>query len=462
MTADRCAGHTITSSRICVSHFRCDPFFSFFAPRRVFVKIRRILATAVAAAVTTPALLLSVTPAFADDKPAAQTQEKPSIAELEKAAAAAQATYDDAVAAQNAAYAALEAFEADTHPLTAAVKAAEAAADLADTAKTEADQAVVDAQAAVDALAETATEEEKTAAATTLTEAEGAAATAADAKAAADAEVVAADEARDDARVAAARAIGEAQKATKAALADKTAADEALAKAKQEEAEEGEEGEGCVPEAQLTTVVTGLPSTVVAGTKVNFNLRVTNGTDKTMDEVLPFAYVHATDRSGLNELDDLVHLQWSSASSSRWETVDNKHYMDAISPLKAGAHADLKMRLTIDASAPAGNGITFVAGDYFNDNGTCGGTPDLEGYEFLIAAAGSNPGKVDDAKPGTTKPNTSDLEPQSASAGPVSGTLAATGSSSATSQLALASGAALAIGAGAVFVVRRRKAGSHA
>lgn len=417
------------------------------------MKIRRILATAVAAAVTTPALLLSVTPAFADDKPASQTQEKPSIAELEKAAEAAQAVYDAAVLAEKAAYAALKAFESDTHPLTAAVAAAKTAAASATTAKAEADQAVIDAQAAVDALPETATEEEKTAAATTLTEAESAAVTASAAKTAADAEVVEADEARDDARVAAARAIGEAQKATKKALADKNAADEALAKAIEEE---GEEGEDCVPEAKLTTVVTGLPSTVVAGTKVNFKLRVTNGTDKTMDEVLPFAYVHATDQSGLNDIDDLVHLQWSSTSSSKWETVDNEHYMDAISPLKAGAHADVKMRLTVDASAPAGNGVTFVAGDYFNDNGTCGGTPDLEGYEFLIAAAGTKPGKVPDAKP-----TTPDLTPQSgASATPVGGSLAATGSSG-TSQLALASGAAMAIGAGAVFVVRRRKAGSH-
>ncbi|MFD4945495.1 LAETG motif-containing sortase-dependent surface protein [Streptomyces sp. NPDC058409] len=423
------------------------------------MKIRRILATAVAAAVTTPALLLSVTPAFAEDKPAAQTQEKPTIAELEKAAAAAKAAYDDAVAAESAARAALEALLSDTAPLTVAVKAAEAVAADAATAKTDADQAVVDAKAAVDALPETATEEEKAAAATTLTKAEAAAAAAADAKAAADTKVVEALDARDDERVAAARKLDQAQKATKAALADKTAADKALAKAK----EEGEDGEDCVPEAKLTTVVTGLPSTVVAGTKVNFNLRVTNGTDKTMDEVLPFAYVHATDKSGLKDIDDLVHLQWSSASSSTWKTVDNEHYMDAISPLKAGAHADVKMRLTVDASAPAGNGVTFVAGDYFNDNGTCGGNPDLEGYEFLIAAAGSKPGKVDDAKPSTTKPNTSDLKPQSgASAGPVNGSLAATGSSSATSQLALASGAALAIGAGAVFVARRRKAGSHA
>ncbi|MER5360856.1 LAETG motif-containing sortase-dependent surface protein [Streptomyces sp. NPDC002785] len=420
------------------------------------MKIRPILATAVAAAVTMPALLLSVTPAFADDKPAAQTQDKPSIAELEKTAAAAKATYDDAVEAESAAEAALEATLSDTHPLAVAAKAAEAAAAEAATAKVDADQAVIDAQAVVDALPETATEEEKAAAATKLTEAKADAETAKETKAAADAAVVEALDARDDERVAAARKLDQAQKATKAALADKTAADEALAKAKEEEEEDGED---CVPEARLTTVVTGLPSTVVAGTKVDFNLRVTNGTDKTMDEVLPFAYVHATDRSGLKSIDDLVHLQWSSASSSKWKTVDNKHYMDAISPLKAGAHADIKMRLKIDASAPAGNGVTFVAGDYFNDNGTCGGNPDLEGYEFLIAAAGSKPGN---AKPGATKPNTSDVKAQSSASRPVSGSLAATGSSSAMPQLALASGAAVAIGGGAVFLVRRRKAGSHA
>lgn len=427
------------------------------------MKIRRILATAVATAVTTPALLLSVTPAFADGKPAAQTQEKPSIAELELAAAAAQAAYDDAVAAESAALAAVEALLSDTAPLAVAAKAAEDAAALAATAKSDADQAVVTAQAAVDALTETATEEERTAATTALTDAQAAAVTAAEAKATADAALADALDARDDERVEALRKLDQAKKATKAALADKTAADEALAKAKEEEDEEGEGDEECVPEAKLTTVVTGLPSTVVAGTKVNFKLRVTNGTDRTMDEVLPFAYVHATDESGLNDIDDLVHLQWSSGSSSTWKTVDNKHYMDAISPLKAGAHADVKMRLTIDASAPAGNGVTFVAGDYFNDNGTCGGSPDLEGYEFLIAAAGSEPGKVDDATPSTTAPSTSGLTPQSgASASPVSGSLAATGSSSAMPQLALASGAALVIGAGAVFVVRRRKAGSHA
>nr|WTB32782.1 LPXTG cell wall anchor domain-containing protein [Streptomyces sp. NBC_00830] len=88
---------------------------------------------------------------------------------------------------------------------------------------------------------------------------------------------------------------------------------------------------------------------------------------------------------------------------------------------------------------------------------------DKTAADEALAKATEEAGEGGDAKPSTTEPATSDLTPQGgASASPVSGSLAATGSSSATSQLALASGAALAIGAGAVFVARRRKAGSHA
>lgn len=67
------------------------------------MKIRRALATAVAAAVTAPVMLLSVTPAFADTKPVAQTENKsskPTIKELEAAAAEAQKAYDEAVLAK--------------------------------------------------------------------------------------------------------------------------------------------------------------------------------------------------------------------------------------------------------------------------------------------------------------------------------------------------------------------------
>ncbi|MEU9088707.1 LAETG motif-containing sortase-dependent surface protein [Streptomyces sp. NPDC048428] len=411
---------------------------------------------------TTPALLLSVTPAFADGEPAAQTQHKPSVAELEKAAAAAKTAYDDAVAAEAATLASLKVVMSDTTPLALAAKAAETAATDAGTAKTEADRAAADAKAAVDGLPATATDAERTAAATTLAKAEAAAVAAGEAKTAADAKAVEADDARDDERVGAARDLSLARAVTKEALAAKTAADEALAEAK--ELHGGDYFDTCVSETELTAVIRGLPSTVVAGKRVDFTFRVTNGTGKAMDRLFPSVYIRATSRSGHKPLDHLVHLQRWSPAASKWKNVDVEHYMEKISPLKAGAHVDVKMRFTIDASAPAGNGVPLVSGSYWNVDGTCGTTANNHGPGFVIATAGSKPGhtKPGHTKPGTTGPDTSDLTPQSgSSAGPVNGSLAATGSSSATPQFALAGGAAVAIGAGAMFAVRRRKAGSR-
>lgn len=434
------------------------------------MKIRRALATAVAAAVTAPAVLLSVTPAFADTKPAAQTQgkqSKPTIKELEAAAAEAQKAYDKAAQAKTDALVVLtETYEAldTTHPLAVADKAAQQAAKDAAAAKTIADQAVADAKAAVAALPETATEEQKAAAATALSEAETTAATAAAAKTAADTKAFETDEARDDARVAAARAYGVVVRALDDALAAKIAADAALAKAKKEAEEEGED---CEPENDLTAVVTGLPTKLVAGTTTAFSLRVTNGSDRRMDEVIAYAGVHATDKSGLKDTGKFFRLQWSTKSSPKWQDLSLDSYIDGVGALKPGARADVKMRLTLDKATPAGNGVAFIAADFFNEDGSCGGTPGADMYEFDVKAAGSKPGKTEDAKPKpskTTKPGGNGHTPQgSASATPAAnGNLAATGSSSATTSIALAGGAAVVLGAAAVFVVRRRKAGSGA
>ncbi|MFE4057954.1 peptidase, partial [Streptomyces sp. NPDC059096] len=86
-----------------------------------------MLATAVVAAVTTPVLLLSVTPALADTAPsgASRTQGqgdrgKPSVEELEKAAEKAQKVYDDAVAADRAARDIVDAALSDEAPRRAA------------------------------------------------------------------------------------------------------------------------------------------------------------------------------------------------------------------------------------------------------------------------------------------------------------------------------------------------------
>ncbi|MGX5396491.1 LAETG motif-containing sortase-dependent surface protein [Streptomyces anulatus] len=434
------------------------------------MKIRRALATAVAAAVTAPAVLLSVTPAFADTKPAAQTQEeqsKPTIKDLEKAAAEAKKAYDKAVQAKADAIVLLrETLDAlsSTHPLAVAAVAAEQAAKDAAAAKTTADQAVTEAKAAVDALPEDATEEQKTAAAAALSEAEATAATAATAKTTADTKFTEAEKARQDARVAAVQAYSVVDKALDDALAAKIAADAALAQAKKEAEEEGQD---CEPENDLTAKVTGLPTKLVAGTTTAFSLRVTNGSDRHMDEVIAYAGVHATDKSGLKDTGKFFRLQWSTKSSPKWQDINEDSYIDGVGALKPGARADVKMRLTLDKATPAGNGVAFIAADFFNEDGSCGGTPGADMYEFDVKAAGSKPGKTEDAKPKpskTTKPGGNGHTPQgSASATPATnGNLAATGSSSATTSIALAGGAAVVLGAAAVFVVRRRKAGSDA
>ncbi|WP_434590640.1 LAETG motif-containing sortase-dependent surface protein [Streptomyces sp. A5-4] len=412
---------------------------------------------------TTPLALLSVAPAFADAKPATQEQSsKPTVKQLEKAAEIARKAYEDAVKAVRDARDALDVLATDASPLRVAQKAAEKEATKAATAKTAADTAVTDAKTALAALPADATVEQKAAAEKAVTDAEAVAKTAAETKTAADAKSATAQDALDNARVAAAQQISLAQQAEKDALGVKKAADKALADALEEE---GDEGDGkCVLEPEFTTVVTGLPSTVVAGKWVDFKLRLTNGTDKTMDEVYPFVTVHASDKNGIKDLSHLLKLQWSSATSKAWQNVDVENYVDRIAPLKAGAHSDIKLRLKADAKAPDGQGVAFVAGDYWNDDTSCGGTPDLTTYEFKIAAAGTKPGTVPPAKPGkATKPPVAAPSPQGTSSPqPVSGALAKTGSNSAVPQIALAGAAAVVVGAGAVFVVRRRKSDSAA
>ncbi|CAM5671925.1 LPXTG cell wall anchor domain-containing protein [Streptomyces californicus] len=216
--------------------------------------------------------------------------------------------------------------------------------------------------------------------------------------------------------------------------------------------------------------MTGLPNKLVAGTTTDFALRVTNGSDRNMDEIIAYTGVFATDKTGIKETGKFFRLQWSTKSSPKWQSADEDDYIDGLGPLKPGSHTDVKLRLTLDKATPAGNGVAFIAADFYNKDGSCGGMTDLNMYEFDVKAAGSKPGKTEDAKPskapkpgagntGTTPLGSSLGTPAQTGTG---GSLAATGSSSATGSIALAGGAAVLLGAAAVFVVRRRKAGSAA
>ncbi|MCH0567325.1 peptidase [Streptomyces sp. MUM 2J] len=433
------------------------------------MKIRRTLATAVALAATAPAVLLAAGPAFADAAPAsasssARTEDKPSAAGLERAVAEARKAYEDAVAAESAAHQALEDVLCGASPLTVAADRARQKAEDAATAKTAAHRAVADAQAHVGAVMgdDDASDDDRGATLRALGEAQKAADAADAAKTAADAAYADAIRARDDARAEAARAYGVAQKATKDAKAALDAAEKALAAA----SEGAGDDESCAAEPDLAVSVSGLPGRIAAGTTVDFSIRLTNRTRRTLDEVRPYVAVHATGTKGERDLDGLLRLRWSSAASPAWKSLGRDGYAGAVGPLKAGARADVALRLTVGSGAPAGEGVALTAGDYVNHDGSCGGTPDSTVRTFELVAAGSASGGG--AGPATsTTPRTPGATPQGGtSVVPVSatttrtGTLAATGAPSALPQLALASGAAVVLGAGTTVLARRRSARS--
>ncbi|MEU6639401.1 hypothetical protein [Streptomyces rochei] len=441
------------------------------------MRLRRSLAVAVAVAVTTPVALFTAAPALAAGAPAAQTQNQPTYAELKKAAADAQKAYEKALAAkeegQEKVKATLEALDSDTHPLKAATITADKAAEEAAAAETAAEKAVRDAEAAVEAAQG---ETEKAEAEKALEAAEADLAKAVEAKEKADAAAEAARTALDDARVAAVREYSVLKKALDDALAAKEAAEEALGTA-----------EECVRETGLTSLAVGLPAEVVAGTTVDFTLRVTNGTERTLT-VDPLAFVHVDGERGGEK--SRLAVEWSNGSGWHALNGDEPEHIAHIDTMAPGERSDMKLRMTVAPDAASADAFALFAADASSAYRPCVLGP-MKRYDFELLPAGSDPGPVDDAAPGQTgkdddqRPATAGpgTTPQGGAAGqPVTttrttpttpttrtagtgtygttaatgGTLAQTGTSPALVPLGAASAVAVALGAGAVLAARRR------
>ncbi|MGA5868448.1 peptidase [Streptomyces cinereoruber] len=436
------------------------------------MKIRRMLATAVAAAVTTPLVLLSATPALADTKPspastqkpaAGEDEKPPTLAELKAAVELAQKEYDAAVADVAKANAAVEALDKADHPLVVAASDAKKAAEAAAAAKTAADAELAKAEEAREKLAEDATDEEKQAADEAVATAKATAEAAATAKAAADTKAKDTAEALEEARVAAFTTLGLARKVEKAAAKE-------LAAAKQALADFEELGQECTEDKSVTVALSG-PKKVTAGTSALFSLRVSNTSEKTFDEVEAYAFAAALPDSIEEDdfFEDYITVEWSSAAHPKWTEVTEENDAVRVGSLVKGGHADVKLRLTLDSKTPAGPGVVFAIGAYENNDGSCGFGEEFATADFeILAAKGDKPTPA--PSPSTTTPapaptagNTGTTQQGGSSGTPVTGgTLAATGSNDVLPQLGLAAGAAVVLGAGAVFAVRRRKAGAQA
>ncbi|MET9546751.1 LAETG motif-containing sortase-dependent surface protein [Streptomyces sp. NPDC006627] len=232
------------------------------------------------------------------------------------------------------------------------------------------------------------------------------------------------------------------------------------------------------PDSVLEIELSGLPEKIVAGSGWHpFELSATNPTDEPLGEVEWTMFVNGRSKTtdGQSRLRKYATLQYLDPETETWKSTRGGGGGLAFDVVELGAEetADIELRLKVDAKAPAGKGYAIGLGDYVDSELDC--TRDSFANQPLTIR---RPG--DQAEhPGTPKPKptltptvrpsatpsataTAAPQPQGTANGPVNGSLAETGSSSALPAIGLVGGAAVVVGAGAVFVVRRRKADTAA
>ncbi|MET8328315.1 LAETG motif-containing sortase-dependent surface protein [Streptomyces sp. NPDC005181] len=226
------------------------------------------------------------------------------------------------------------------------------------------------------------------------------------------------------------------------------------------ESEDPEEPTEC-EKSDLDISINGLPGKIARGSGWHkFTMNVYNSSKSTVREIDYFAGA-SSDKNG----EDLfkskqVSLQALDLDTNEWEDLSEDGravgYVGQSDEIQAGYEVDIPLRINVKSTAPVGAGFTLGAGLYIGDK-DCMGVSDVA-YKFQIVKSG---GSGSTPQTGGTAPVPAE-SPSSNTTGNVSGTLAETGSSSAVPMFALAGGAAVALGAGAMFVVRRRRNGDVA
>ncbi|MFJ3822786.1 LAETG motif-containing sortase-dependent surface protein [Streptomyces nodosus] len=218
----------------------------------------------------------------------------------------------------------------------------------------------------------------------------------------------------------------------------------------------------------LSASISGLPNKVVAGSGWhNFKFVVTNNSDKALKNVWVNAFTEYNDDVNLDDSLALNLATIQVKQDGKWNDSYHEAFGDTtltgtftalFGNLDAHTTAELDLRVSVKASAPAGSSFAISQAVYAGKGKTCYMNGDY--YDFEIVAAGSKaPGGVGDSKPNGKKPSgvvNQDVKPQGG-VKEVTGSLAETGSSSALPTIALVGGIAVVAGGGAVFAMRRRK-----
>ncbi|MEI7034420.1 hypothetical protein [Streptomyces pratensis] len=244
---------------------------------------------------------------------------------------------------------------------------------------------------------------------------------------------------------------------------------------------------GIPDEERGKTSLHGLPSKIVAGSGWHdFTYRVTNVSEVKVMETDISLYLGTADP----KLDDIAQLavtvEWFNSTTDAWKPIEGEgadafgnNEFATVKSLKPGEYADAAMRIKVGDQAQPGAGYFFTIGHSYGEDGQCG-FDEISQFDFTVLAPESDPGKVEDSEGTPGKVDEKEDAENEGAAGrggdagtgntpapqgeldviPVSGRLAATGSSSALPTAAALSGAAVVLGAGAVFVVRRRQGGS--
>ncbi|MHA5052711.1 LAETG motif-containing sortase-dependent surface protein [Streptomyces sp. SD15] len=218
-------------------------------------------------------------------------------------------------------------------------------------------------------------------------------------------------------------------------------------------------------DSQLSLAISGLPGKIVAGSGWHaFTLSAANKSSEDLGQVQWLAAVdnYAESDDEDDWLATYAQLEFFNPATKTWESiadeVGNGFYFGETT-LGAKETVAIKLRVNIGADAPAGDGYALGFGGYVDQEKDCVHSS-FAFYELTVLAAGSNNENPGEAKPGKGDGPSGGKEPQGgAEEIPATGSLAETGSSSALPTIGLVGGIAVLAGAGAVFVVRRRKSG---
>jgi LPXTG-motif cell wall-anchored protein len=219
-------------------------------------------------------------------------------------------------------------------------------------------------------------------------------------------------------------------------------------------------------DSKVDVDIEGLPGKIAAGSGWHkFSLNVVNDSGSTLEN-LDYLAGAASDKDGKDLFTSRqVQLQAWDTEAGIWQDLSEDGYAVGYvgySPeLEAGHEVEIPLRINVTSKAPAGAGFSIGATVYGDTDGACTGFGNIS-YRFQIVAAGTDTGGKRPAEGGRAPISGDKPRPAGTTAPRVTGTLAATGSSSALPVIGIIGGVAVVAGAGAVFAVRRRKAGSEA